>query len=106
MSAHHKTPRTPLGGRPKPINGITPGSVDHLLLLALRGPGGMNSEQVYARFTSASSSLHRLKTAGLIDMPRPGTKAQPINLTAAGRALTDASGPLARSKTLFIYCQL
>lgn len=106
MNARHCAPRAALGGRAKPINGITPGTVDHLLLLALRGPGGMNSEQVYARFVSASQSLCRLRTAGLIDMPRPGTKAQPIHLTEAGRALTDASGPLARSKTLFTYCQL
>lgn len=106
MNARHCSPRAALGGRAKPINGITPGSTDHMMLLALRGCGGMNSEQIYARFNNASPSLHRLKSAGLIDMPRPGTKAQPIHLTEAGRALTDASGPLARSKTLFTYCQL
>lgn len=105
MSRANPTPAE-LGRRAKPINGITPGSVDHLLLLALRGCGGMNSEQVYARFVSASQSLCRLKMAGLIDMPRPGTKAQPIHLTESGRSLTDANGPLARSKTLFTYCQL
>lgn len=72
MSAHHKAPRAALGERPEKVFGITPGSTDHRILLGLRGPGGMRSEQVYARWPHASASLFRLKTAGLIDMPDHG----------------------------------
>lgn len=94
------------GARPAAINGIVPGGPAHLLLLALRGAGGMTSDQVYARFSSPSVVLHRLKVLGHIEMPDAGQKGKPIRLTAAGREITDASGPLARRKTLITYCQL
>lgn len=106
MSAHHKAPRAALGERTPKVCGITPGSTEHRILLALRAPGGMRSEQVYLRWPSASNNLNRLKSAGLIDMPNPGQKGQQISLTEQGRNLTDANGPLCRSKTLITYCQL
>ncbi|MFZ2269074.1 MAG: hypothetical protein WAV95_15975 [Azonexus sp.] len=106
MSAHHKAPRAALGGRTPQVCGITPGSTDHRILLGLRGPGGMRSEQVYARWPHASTALYRLKTAGLIDMPDHGQKGQQISLTSRGREITEANGPLSRSKTLITYCQL
>ena len=96
-----------VGEKERPIAGIIPGSVNHRLLLALRGPGGMTSDQVYARFTSSPSiALHRLKTAGLIEMPPNGHKGKPITLTEAGRALISPTGKLCRRKTLIEYCQL
>lgn len=89
------------------IEGVVPGSVDHRLLLALRGPGGMTSDQVYNRFTtSPSGALFRLKELGLIDVPTPGLKSHPIRLTQKGATLIDPAGPLARRKTLINYCQL
>ena len=94
------------GARPAAINGIVPGGPAHRLLLALRGPGGMSSDQVYARFSSPSIVLHRLKQLGLIDAPNTTQHGKPICLTAAGREITDANGPLARRKTLITYCQL
>jgi len=106
MSAHHKPPREALGSRSPAIEGVTPGSTDHLLLLALRGPGGMRSEQVRARFSTAGPALHRLKTAGLINLPEHGQKGMQISLTQRGRELTEANGPLARAQSLFTYCQL
>lgn len=102
MPGRHNAFRT----RPERVNGILVGSLDHQILLALRGPGGMTSEQVYARFTYASHALYRLKTAGLVDMPSPGQKGKPIRLTDAGRKAVDPAGPLARSKTLINYCHL
>lgn len=89
------------------ICGIVPGGTAHLILLALRGAGGMNSEQLFARFDShQSGALHRLKQAGLVDLPDTGAKGKPIRLTDRGRMLTEPDGPLARRKTLITYCQL
>lgn len=103
MPGRHNAFRT----RPERVNGILVGSLDHQILLALRGPGGMTSDQVYARFPNyPSHALYRLKTAGLVDMPSPGQKGKPICLTKAGREAVDPAGPLARSKTLISYCQL
>ena len=94
------------GARPAAIKGVVPGGPAHRLLLALRGAGGMSSDQVYARFSSPSAALFRLKELGYIEMPDAGQKGKPICLTTAGRELTDANGPLARRKTLITYCQL
>lgn len=103
MPGRHNAFRT----RPERIDGILVGSLDHRILLALRGPGGMTSDQVYARFTrDASHALSRLKNASLVDMPAPGQKGRPIRLTEAGRRAVDPAGPLARSKTLINYCHL
>lgn len=103
MPGRHNAFRT----RPERANGIVVGSLDHQILLALRGPGGMTSDQVYARFPNhPSSALYRLKTAGLVEMPAPGHKGKQIVLTAAGRQAVDPAGPLARSKSLITYCQL
>lgn len=89
------------------INGIVPGSTLHLILLALRGVGGMTSDQVYARFNGATSAaLHRLKADGLIVLPANGHKGKPINLTDRGRELTRSDGPLSRRTPLNTYCQL
>ena len=103
MPGRHNAFRT----RPQRLSGIVVGSLDHQILLALRGPGGMTSDQVYLRFpASPSGALHRLKVAGLVAMPPSGQKGKPIRLTDAGRALVDPAGPLARSKTLITYCQI
>ncbi len=103
MPGRHNAFRT----RPERINGIVVGGLDHQILLALRGPGGMTSDQVYARFPSSpSGALHRLKVAGLVAMPPSGHKGKPIRLTDAGRKAVDPAGPLARSKTLINYCHL
>ncbi len=104
MPGHH---RVAMRTRPERLNGIVVGSLDHQILLALRGPGGMTSDQVYARFpNSPSGALHRLKVAGLVFMPPNGHKGKPIRLTDTGRALVDPAGPLARAKSLITYCQL
>lgn len=88
-------------------NGIVVGSIDHQLLLALRVPGGMTSDQVYARFpASPSAALARLKAAGLITPPPIGQQCYPIRLTEAGRQVIDADGPLARRNSLITYCRL
>lgn len=93
--------------RTKPVAGILPGSLAHQILLGLRGPGGMSSDQVYARFTGGiSAALTRLKAAGHIDMPEIGSKGKPITLTDQGRAVIAADGPLARRNSLITYCQL
>lgn len=94
--------------RPARINGVVVGGLEHKMLLALRGPGGMTSDQVYARFSGGGTSgaLHRLKVAGLVAMPPNGQKGKPIRLTEAGRSAVDPAGPLARSKTLINYCHL
>lgn len=89
------------------VSGIAIGGTAHLLLLALRGAGGMSSDQVCARFEGhQSGALFRLKEAGLVDLPASGQKGKPIRLTDSGRALTDPDGPLSRRKTLNTYCQL
>lgn len=107
MSARHNSPRAALAGKDQPVFGITPGSVPHRILLALRGPGGMTSDQIYARFESSpSGALHRLRADGLIQMPPNGHKGKPVCLTDIGRALISPTGPLSRRKTLITYCQL
>lgn len=107
MSARHNQPRAALGGKDQPISGITPGSVMHRILLALRGVGGMTSDQIYARFESSpSAALHRLQADGFIEMPAAGHKGKPIRLTDSGRCLIAPTGPLCRRKTLISYCQL
>lgn len=107
MSAHHKTSRAEPGRPSKAIEGIVPGSTDHRLLLALRGAGGMTSEQVCARFGSyQTSSLGRLRDAGLIDLPAIGQKGLGIHLTEKGIALSNPDGPLCRRGNLINYCQL
>lgn len=89
------------------IGGVVPGGTAHLILLALRGVGGMTSEQLCARFGDhQSGALHRLKGIGLIDMPATGHKGKQIVLTETGKQLTEPDGPLARRKTLITYCQL
>ena len=93
-------------GRPKPVAGIIPGSTEHKLLLAMRAPGGITAEQIANRFGYVSASLCRLRAKGLIVMPAPGQKGQPVSLTDAGREITGESGPLNRAKTLITYCQL
>lgn len=104
--ARHAQPRAALGRPVKNVEGVTPGSTDHRLLLALRGPGGMTTDQIRTRFGGhQTASLYRLKTHGLIVVPRTGDKGVPIALTERGRALTDPSGPLNRSH-LITYCQL
>lgn len=86
--------------------GIVVGSTDHKILLALRAPGGMTTEQIYARFPGApSSAISRLRTAGLI-ADGEGEKDRQISLTTKGRELVDPDGPLARRRTLNTYCQL
>ena len=93
--------------RPERKNGIVIGSLDHQILLAVRAPGGLTSEQVYDRFPhSPSGAMYRLKSAGLISVPPTGQKGGAIRLTEAGRQLVDPAGPLARSKTLINYCHL
>lgn len=84
--------------------GIVVGSVQHRLLLALRAPGGMSSEQIYARFPAPSTESGRLLAAGLIQTA--GAKEKQVTLTEKGRALVDPDGPLARRRTLNTYCQL
>lgn len=103
MSAPIYEPSKP--GR-QSINGITPGGSGHLMLLALRGVGGMTSDQMNERWPGASGTLNRLRLAGLVEMPGTGKKGFAIVLTASGRALTDPDGPLSRRATLNTYCQL
>lgn len=105
--ARHTQPRAAMGRPAKNVEGIVPGGTDHQIMLALRGCGGMTSDQVHARFGGhQSASLHRLKTAGMIEVPAIGMKGFPIRLTERGRALTDPSGPLNRTANLITYCQL
>lgn len=86
--------------------GIVVGSTDHKILLALRAPGGMTTEQIYARFPGQpSSAISRLRTAGLIE-DGEGSKEKQVSLTPRGRELVDPDGPLARRRTLNTYCQL
>lgn len=106
MSAQRGVTRT-ANGQGRPIAGIQPGSTGHLLLLALRGPGGMTSEQVSERFPSyPSAALQRLQRIGYIDMPGAGIRVKPIRLTDKGRAVIAPDGPLARRNSLITYCQL
>jgi len=91
----------------KAIEGVVPGSTDHRILLALRGAGGMTSDQLCNRFgTYQSGALHRLKQAGLVDLPAIGLKGKQISLTDKAKELTSPHGPLNRRNTLITYCQL
>lgn len=91
----------------KTIADVVPGSAAHLILLALRAPGGMTRVQICDRFGDhPSGALHRLRALGLIDMPAESGNGKPIRLTDAARKLTAPDGPLARRKTLITYCQL
>lgn len=93
--------------RPQRTAGIVVGSLDHQILLALRAPGGLTSDQLYARFhPSPSQAMCTLRRAGLIVTPPNGRKGEAVRLTDAGRALIDPEGPLSRRKTLITYCQL
>lgn len=89
--------------RAKTMDGVTVGGTDHQILLALRGVGGMTSDQVYARFPSPSHALGRLAKSGLITMPPIGQKGQPIHLTNKGRDMVRADGPLSRRNSLIDY---
>ena len=103
---HHKLPREAVGPRGQAVHGVIPGSTDHRILLALRGVGGMTSDQIFARFGAyQGGGLTRLKNAGLVTTPGIGKKGESITITDLGRALTDHSGPLSRS-CLITYCQL
>lgn len=102
MSGHHN----PFAARQARIDGLIPGSLQHQILLALRAPGGMTAEQIYARFASPSTAMCLLRRAGLIVTPPIGQKSGYIRLTDAGRALVDPRGQLARSQTLINYCHL
>ncbi|MFN4325208.1 MAG: hypothetical protein ACK4FP_04910 [Azonexus sp.] len=95
-------------GRPsQAIEGVVPGGIEHRILLALRGPGGMTAEQIRDRFGDyKSAALSRLKKSGLVTLPAPGSKGVPITITALGRTLTDSAGPLNRTRNLITYCQL
>lgn len=99
-------PRSALGERPEAIEGITPGSAEHQILLALRAPGGMTAEQIKTRFGDASGALYRLSQKQMIVMPPIGTKGTYIKPTAKALELTSSDGPLCRRKTLNTYCQL
>lgn len=93
--------------RPQRIAGVVVGSLDHKILLALRAPGGLTSDQLYERFhPSPSQAMCTLRRAGLIVTPPNGRKGEAVRLTDAGRALIDPGGPLSRRKTLIDYCQL
>lgn len=94
------------GRTPMAIHGVVPGSTAHLILLALRGVGGMSSDQISARFGHQSGALHRLKQAGMVSLPEIGGKGQPIALTDKAKRLTASGQPLCRQKTLITYCQL
>lgn len=105
--ASQTPPRRPPGRQSKAIAGVVPGSTDHRVLLALRGAGGMTSEQICARFGGyQTSSLGRLRDAGLIDLPAIGQKGIGIRLTAKGQALSNPDGPLCRRANLIDYCHL
>lgn len=87
-------------------HGLTVCGLEHRILLALRATGQLASDQVYERFGSPSSALHRLELAGLITKPPIGRKGEMVRITPAGRALVATDGPLARRKTEIVYCQL
>lgn len=93
--------------RPVRKNGIVVGSLEHQILLALRAPGGLTSDQIYERFRpSPSQAMCALRRAGLIVTPPIGRKGEKVYLTDAGRAAVAEDGPLARRKSLINYCQL
>ncbi len=99
-------PHNPFAARQARIDGLIPGSLQHRILLALRPEPGMTAEQIYARFESPSTAMCLLRRAGLIITPPIGKKGEAIRLTAAGRALVDPRGKLARAESLITYCQL
>lgn len=93
--------------RPVRRNGIVVGSLEHQVLLALRAPGGLTSDQLYERFRpSPSKAMCALRRAGLIFTPPHGHKGEKVSLTDAGRAAVAPDGPLARRRSLITYCQL
>lgn len=93
--------------RPVRRNGIVVGSLEHQVLLALRAPGGLTSDQLYERFhPSPSKAMCALRRAGLIVTPPHGHKGGKVTLTDAGRAAVGPDGPLARRRSLITYCQL
>lgn len=93
--------------RPERRGGIVVGSLDHRILLALRAPGGLTSDQLYERFhPSPSQAMCALRRAGLIVTPPNGRKGEKVYLTDAGRAAVAPDGPLARRRSLITYCQL
>lgn len=102
----HTSPRATPGRPSQAVHGVIPGSTAHLVLLALRGVGGITSEQLTARFGYVAGPLHALKKSGLVMLGNPGQKSIPVRLTELGQELTNADGPLARAKTLNTYCQL
>lgn len=107
MAARHNQPRAVIGRPSQAVAGVVPGSTDHRILLALRGVGGMTSDQICTRFGGyQTGALRRLKAAGLLNFPSIGLKGQPISLTDKARELTDSDGPLNRRSTLITYCQL
>lgn len=87
-------------------NGIVVGSLAHQILLALRAPGGLTSDQISARYPSPSTAMCALRRAGLIVTPAIGKKGEAVTLTAAGRAAVAPDGPLSRRLSLITYCQL
>lgn len=100
-------PRRPPGRPSQAVEGIVPGGIEHQLLLALRAPGGMTPEQIRDRFGDyKSAALSRLKKAGMVILPAIGSKGAPVRITDHGRQLTDAAGPLNRTRNLITYCQL
>jgi len=104
-ACHHPLGAGQIHTAPTRRLGIVVGSQDHQILLALRAPGGMSSDQINARFAySPSAALSRLRSAGLI--VATGEAGKQTTLTEKGRALVDPDGPLARRRTLNTYCQL
>jgi len=103
MPGNHNAFRT----RQPRQNGLVPGGLEHRILIALRAPPGLTSDQLYARFEGhPSGALSRLRAAGLVDTPGAGKKGELVSLTDAGRRIVDPAGPLARAKTLINYCHL
>lgn len=103
MAGHYVATQT----RPVRRNGIVVGSLGHQILLALRAPGGLTSDQIYERFRpSPSQAMCALRRAGLIVTPPNGRKGEKVYLTDAGRAAVAPDGPLARRRSLITYCQL
>ncbi len=92
--------------KPRREGGIVVGSLGHQILLALRAPGGMTSDQIYDRFAHPSTAMCLLRRSGLIVTPANGHKGEAVRLTAAGRALVEPGAPLARAQSLITYCQL
>ena len=107
-TCHHPVGDGRIHTAPQRRLGIVVGSQDHQILLALRAPGGMTSDQLNARFPhSPSSALSRLRADGLVEIDDfAGIRSKALKLTEKGRGLVDPDGPLARRRTLNTYCQL